>query len=123
MVQNLQVYQWKSQQRCIYFPNLKKADYFLKIENTESTMNALKIKRFNKIESISTVYSVDTNKIKSKQFNFFNTHDYKQKTKIVATLGPACSTREIIKRHDAGVNVFRINFSHADYSDVEERIK
>jgi hypothetical protein len=48
-------------------PNLKKADYFFKIENTESTMNALKIKTLFKIESISTVYSVDTNKIKSKQ--------------------------------------------------------
>jgi len=48
----------------------------------------------------------------------------KKKTKIVATLGPACSTREIIKDMvEAGVNVFRINFSHADYADVENRIK
>jgi pyruvate kinase len=47
-----------------------------------------------------------------------------KKTKIVATLGPACSTREIIKDMiDAGVNVFRINFSHANYSDVEQRIQ
>ncbi len=47
-----------------------------------------------------------------------------KKTKIVATLGPACSTREIIKDMiDAGVNVFRVNFSHADYSDVKEKIK
>ena len=47
----------------------------------------------------------------------------KKKTKIVATLGPACSTREVIKDMiDAGVNVFRINFSHADYTDVAERI-
>ncbi|WP_367756503.1 pyruvate kinase [Flavobacterium sp. WC2430] len=46
-----------------------------------------------------------------------------KKTKIVATLGPACSTREIIKDMiDAGVNVFRVNFSHADYSDVTEKI-
>lgn len=46
-----------------------------------------------------------------------------KKTKIVATLGPACSTRETIKKMvDAGVNVFRINFSHADYADVRERI-
>ena len=46
-----------------------------------------------------------------------------KKTKIVATLGPACSTREVIKDMiDAGVNVFRINFSHADYEDVSERI-
>lgn len=46
-----------------------------------------------------------------------------KKTKIVATLGPACSSREVIKDMiNAGVNVFRINFSHADYSDVKERI-
>lgn len=46
-----------------------------------------------------------------------------KKTKIVATLGPACSTKEVIKDMiDAGVNVFRINFSHADYADVKERI-
>jgi pyruvate kinase len=47
----------------------------------------------------------------------------RKKTKIVATLGPACSTKEILKDMiDAGVNVFRINFSHADYTDVKERI-
>lgn len=46
-----------------------------------------------------------------------------KKTKIVATLGPACSTKEVLKNMiDAGVNVFRINFSHADYSDVSEKI-
>jgi len=46
-----------------------------------------------------------------------------KKTKIVATLGPACSTREVLKNMiDAGVNVFRINFSHADYGDVSEKI-
>jgi len=46
-----------------------------------------------------------------------------KKTKIVATLGPACETKEII--HDmilAGVNVFRINFSHANYENVLKRI-
>ncbi|WP_295333547.1 pyruvate kinase [Flavobacterium sp.] len=47
----------------------------------------------------------------------------RKKTKIVATLGPACSSKEVIKKMiDAGVNVFRINFSHADYTDVKERI-
>lgn len=46
-----------------------------------------------------------------------------KKTKIVATLGPACSSKEVIKDMiNAGVNVFRINFSHADYTDVKERI-
>ena len=48
---------------------------------------------------------------------------HRKKTKIVATLGPASSSKETIKAMiDAGVNVFRINFSHADYEDVKERI-
>ncbi len=47
-----------------------------------------------------------------------------KKTKIVATLGPATSEREvIIDMIKAGVDVFRINFSHADYEDVTERVK
>src|SRR5690606_34509880 len=47
----------------------------------------------------------------------------RKKTKIVATLGPACSTREVLKDMiDAGVNVFRVNFSHADYPDVKAKI-
>jgi pyruvate kinase len=47
-----------------------------------------------------------------------------KKTKIVATLGPATSSKEVLKAmlHE-GANVFRINFSHADYKDVEERVK
>lgn len=46
-----------------------------------------------------------------------------KKTKIVATLGPASSSEEIIEKMiHAGVNVFRINFSHADHDDVAERI-
>ncbi|MCM4171146.1 pyruvate kinase [Arenibacter sp. TNZ] len=47
-----------------------------------------------------------------------------KKTKIVATLGPATSTKSVLKDMiEAGVDVFRVNFSHADYKDVEERIK
>jgi len=47
-----------------------------------------------------------------------------KKTKIVATLGPASSSEEVIEKMiHAGVNVFRINFSHADHEDVRERIR
>jgi len=47
-----------------------------------------------------------------------------KKTKIVATLGPATSDKKTLKAMiEAGANVFRINFSHADYDDVAERIK
>ncbi|MEO0525581.1 MAG: pyruvate kinase [Bacteroidota bacterium] len=48
----------------------------------------------------------------------------KKKTKIVATLGPATSKKNVLQDMiEAGVDVFRINFSHADYEDVKERIK
>ena len=47
-----------------------------------------------------------------------------KKTKIVATLGPATASAEVIKKMIlAGVNVFRVNFSHADYQDVSKRIQ
>ncbi|MFC4095706.1 pyruvate kinase [Euzebyella saccharophila] len=47
----------------------------------------------------------------------------KKKTKIVATLGPATSKKEVLRDMiEAGVDVFRINFSHANYDDVTERI-
>ena len=47
-----------------------------------------------------------------------------KKTKIVATLGPASSNRDTIKQMMvAGVNVFRINFSHADYDAAKQRIQ
>ncbi|WP_026932985.1 pyruvate kinase [Christiangramia echinicola] len=47
-----------------------------------------------------------------------------KKTKIVATLGPATSSKDVLRKMlQEGVNVFRINFSHADYEDVKVRIK
>ena len=48
----------------------------------------------------------------------------RKKTKIVATLGPAIGTKAKIKElMVAGVNVFRVNFSHADYDDVKTKIR
>jgi hypothetical protein len=53
--------------RVYLLPEFKKADYFLKIENTEDTMDVSKIRTIlNTIDSISAVYTVDTNQIKSK---------------------------------------------------------
>ncbi len=47
-----------------------------------------------------------------------------KKTKIVATLGPATTAYKTkLKMVRNGINVFRINFSHADYETVTEQIQ
>ncbi|HIB47352.1 MAG TPA: pyruvate kinase [Flavobacteriaceae bacterium] len=47
-----------------------------------------------------------------------------KRTKIVATLGPATSDKKTLRAMiNEGVDVFRINFSHANYDDVKARIK
>lgn len=46
-----------------------------------------------------------------------------KRTKIVATLGPATNSEETIKQMILeGVDVFRVNFSHADYDTVKTTI-
>lgn len=48
---------------------------------------------------------------------------YLKKTKIIATLGPASSDKEtMLQLIQAGVDVFRINFSHADYDLVRKNV-
>ena len=48
----------------------------------------------------------------------------RKKTKIVATLGPAIDSKEmLLKMVATGVNVFRINFSHADYEEVKKIVR
>lgn len=45
---------------------------------------------------------------------------FHKKTKIVATLGPASSSKEVLKEMMFnGANVFRVNFSHGEYSKHE----
>ena len=57
-----------------------------------------------------------------KQFNIMN--KILKKTKIIATLGPATSTKEtLIGLAKAGADVFRINFSHADYDLVRKNVQ
>jgi pyruvate kinase len=47
-----------------------------------------------------------------------------KRTKILATIGPATNTPEAIEQLImAGVNGFRLNFSHGDYSERDDQIK
>lgn len=53
----------------------------------------------------------------------FNT-DHNRQTKILATLGPASSSTDMIRKLvKAGVDVFRLNFSHGSHKDHQERVK
>ena len=46
-----------------------------------------------------------------------------RQAKIVATLGPASETPEIIRSlFEAGADVFRLNFSHGSHADHARRI-
>src|SRR5262249_58068678 len=47
-----------------------------------------------------------------------------RQAKIVATLGPACTTATSIRAlFDAGADVFRLNFSHGTHADHRERFE
>lgn len=47
----------------------------------------------------------------------------RRQTKIVATLGPASSTPEVIRKlFETGVDVFRLNFSHGTHEDHKARL-
>ena len=49
--------------------------------------------------------------------------NHHQKTKILATIGPASSSKEaLLDLVKAGVNVFRLNFSHGAHTQHQEVI-
>ena len=51
------------------------------------------------------------------------TPNSRRKTKIVCTIGPPTSTREMIwKLAEAGMNVARLNMSHGDHSSHQKTI-
>src|SRR5262245_59367984 len=50
-------------------------------------------------------------------------HQRGRHTKIVATLGPASATKEVIRAlFDAGADMFRLNFSHGAYEGHRQRV-
>src|SRR6476620_7413896 len=50
-------------------------------------------------------------------------HSY-HRTKIVATVGPACDTYDkLLDLVKCGVNVFRLNFSHGSHEDKKQIIE
>lgn len=58
--------------------------------------------------------------LKAKKYFILNMH---RKTKIVATVGPASESEEmLLALAKAGVNVFRLNFSHGTHEDHQMRV-
>ena len=46
------------------------------------------------------------------------------KTKIIATVGPSCSNKDILQEMvDSGVGTFRINMSHGDIDSKKHLFK
>lgn len=65
---------------------------------------------------------MDSIDYKAKSFNHMQVTDH-QKTKIVATIGPASSSYDrLLELVQAGVDVFRLNFSHGSHEDHLEVI-
>lgn len=53
-----------------------------------------------------------------------DTNGMLHKTKIIATVGPSCNTYEkLLALTEAGVNVFRLNFSHGTHEEHEKVIQ
>lgn len=51
------------------------------------------------------------------------TSNFRRKTKIVCTIGPSTSTREMIwKLAETGMNVARLNMSHGDHASHQKTI-
>ena len=52
-----------------------------------------------------------------------STSNVPRKTKVVCTIGPSTSTREMIwKLAEAGMNVARLNMSHGDHASHQKTI-
>jgi len=47
----------------------------------------------------------------------------KRKVKIIATIGPSSRSKDVLERlKDRGVDFFRINLSHTNEEDIEQKV-
>ncbi len=72
---------------------------------------------YNKTNTVSDIHPLQKTRCKLKG------SDQMRKTKIVCTIGPACSDEETLTRMClAGMNVARLNFSHGTHPEHQQKI-
>ena len=76
-----------------------------------------------KLKIISTIVHIKLIRLKSWVWNYMAEGIRRNRNvKIVATLGPASSTEEMVsKLFEEGVDVFRLNLSHGLHSEIKKR--
>jgi hypothetical protein len=103
----------------LLIPEKSQIDYFLfilKNQNFKCTDLIQKLKSSKII--LASLLLNPTDYPSTEEIIFLKKMKMNKKTKIVATLGPACSSKEVLKEMILqGVNVCRLNFSHGSYED------
>ena len=100
-----------------FIPDQKAVNYFLVVNKKHNQKKLLE--ELKKNSEILFAFELELEKANTQKDLYL----MRRKTKIIATIGPATRSKEMIKRLiSRGVNVCRLNFSHIDHETAKEII-